>query len=134
MRRVRIHKGSLKALSSLRHRPTRDWEDIVRSVAPMEVRVRVACIVWWDFLSTRRAENTYIDYLKDRYRATDAADVPSDPIIAGLIAVGYPESVAKNRVIVTLRDRVRPKKLKGSPGADPGANLFRADTFELEDD
>jgi hypothetical protein len=77
--------------------PPQQWRDAIDKIEDKEVRIQVACIVWWDFFASATCgqASTILDDLKDSWYA--AINPDPEAIRLSLIALGYPEDRAQAR-------------------------------------
>jgi len=75
-------------------RTTKEWFHLLRTIKNKPVRVQVANIVWWDYISKRRIHRPWKTYLK-MWRYHNGAD----PLVVeqALLSIGYNEEQAKTR-------------------------------------
>lgn len=89
-----IHREG-RELAPLYIRTPREWSEAVRKLDSEALQRRVACIVWWDFLSLVPTEQ-HIDVLDD-LKDAEFIEVPEDELARGLRAVGYTPYQAHKR-------------------------------------
>lgn len=95
----------------LRDRLPEDWAAMIAKL-PLEVRPMVGRIVWWDWFSMRLVPHRW--HHLDQY-LKHCQTLPSDEaVIAALIAMGYPQKRAENRVKVNPREDI--SATKGATG------------------
>lgn len=113
-RRLKL-QGQIKALRVrlLRLRSPEEWSRMIHAISNDAVRVKVACIVWWDYFGSRRTE--------DRWPHLDAlinqglGNLSFDKSLAAktLVKLGYSTSESMRRVNVKtylpLVDQITPK-------------------------
>ena len=80
----------------LRARPVDEWLKRVNAITDEEIRGRVMCVVWWDFLGDERAgENKDIELARPKFGAGHKAD--EHAVIKSLKQLGYPDRLAEKR-------------------------------------
>ena len=87
---------------TLRNKKPEEWARDVKKIKDKALRTRVACIVWWDYVSDRKYKDrqTHLDeYLNKPY-----IKVGSKLIAKGLHQCGYSPVMAESRVVVTEDD------------------------------
>ena len=59
-RLLKLH-GKIRALRVrlLRLRPPEEWSEMIHSIRDHAVRIKVACIVWWDFFGNRSTSDRW---------------------------------------------------------------------------
>ena len=74
-----------------------EWKAAVDSVSDPLVRVQVACIVWWDFFSNRKATESWphLDEYKAMWKVHHNADC--NKVRKALFSIGYYKSMADCR-------------------------------------
>jgi hypothetical protein len=78
-------------------RTPEQWVERVRAVRGQALRIKVACIVWWDWFGQRLVSGrwAHLDELVNAYWVGLLVD-PKD-LERALVAVGYPVRVARKR-------------------------------------
>jgi hypothetical protein len=91
------NKAEAEWKETARQFPPQQWRDAIDKIEDKDVRIQVACIVWWDFFSSKICgqDSTILDDLKDSWQLF----VNPDPerVRLSLIALGYPEDRAQAR-------------------------------------
>ncbi len=96
-----------------------DWRKAVDKVKDRIVRIKAACIVWWDHFGSRPASDPWKDL--DEYKAAWRAEQNADKrkVQAALVTIGYPEHKAAERM-----------KSADEDSANAGPHLVREDQGE----
>lgn len=84
-----------REVAALTKRTPAEWSEAVRKLDSEALQRRVACIVWWDYLSLVPTEQ-HIDVLDD-LKDAEFVDVPEDELARGLREVGYTPFQAHKR-------------------------------------
>lgn len=90
----RTHPLSLRDLSN---RGELAWSSTLLLVKPVKVRIRVACIAWFDFQSELpiSKQSPTLRHWKNRY--TEDITCSDNTLYKALVTIGYPDRVAKKR-------------------------------------
>jgi hypothetical protein len=73
-----------------------EWRKRVNATRDKQTRTHVASIVWWDFCAGDGNTMTQLDALREQYAPNATTDVGA--IRAGLVAAGYPDHMAGERI------------------------------------
>lgn len=113
---VRVYHGAIAAPRDGFKPSDRSWQRRARyglsKRSPLEwvlaigklaegVQAHVASVVWWDFFGQavgRNGTHAFDRWLRE-WRSAEADELGDEAIIAGLVAVGYPEPYARARVL-----------------------------------
>ena len=115
-------------MSSVKHfdRGPAQWRAAVELIENIEVRARVAAIVWWDYFGGRTVRSRW-DHL-DVYLKHPFVPMKNILIEEGLIIVGYTPERARTRVAKSFdyedEEKLIPKKICG-----PHKNLFKRKSY-----
>lgn len=82
-------------------RPPADWERRIEAIENRQVRIRVACIVWWDYYSGQPDDTGW--HGLDHYLVERVGDITEDQMAAGLETLGYTPFQARHRAQGKLR-------------------------------
>lgn len=86
-----IHATTLAAnsvtMDALKELPPSEWLRRIETLETRKLRRAVACVVWWDFFSSRISTERWADL--DGYLKGSSLSLPLPLMCAGLIAVGY---------------------------------------------
>jgi len=74
------------------------WEREISKLRPYAVRLRVACLVWWDYFGGRKYTDRWPHL--DGYLGQDYIETESSDVAAGLRRVGYTPYMSEKRVLV----------------------------------
>jgi hypothetical protein len=91
-----------ETLRELEKRTPEEWEKLIEGIVNLEVRTRVACMVWWDYFSFREVAEKWphLDkYLALAFPAGQTAEInPSvTEIVRALESIGYANGLATSR-------------------------------------
>lgn len=89
-------KAKWSQFRSLRTVKPREWKQRISKLQPPEVRPVVGRIVWWDFFGDRTVADRVDEF--DPWLKFDRTDAPAAAIRKGLLAIGYPEHRATQRI------------------------------------
>jgi hypothetical protein len=78
----------------MKTRTTKQWMTLLRTIKTKPVRVQVANIVWYDYISHRRIDRPWPTYLK-MWRVHQGADPLA--VEQALLQIGYAPDKAKRR-------------------------------------
>lgn len=78
-----------------------DWEQRIEQIEDRQVRIRVACIIWWDFYSGQPDDSAW--HGLDHYLVERVGDISEDEMAAGLETLGYSPFQARHRAQGKLR-------------------------------
>lgn len=81
-----------------KQRTPEEWTALIDAIPCVRTRVKVACIVWWDFFGGRETDNAW-PHLSHYVRAWNP-NLPEDIplIVKELIQLGYPVDAANRRM------------------------------------
>ena len=82
--------------AELRKRTPDQWREMILAINPEPVRLRVAAIVWWTYLSHRRAGSPWT-HLDDMAFVPSGHNHDAAAIKAAMIGIGFPESYAEDK-------------------------------------
>src|SRR5262245_44937225 len=80
----------------LKARTPSEWKAALLDIADLNVRTRVATIVWWDYFGARPFKRRWPHL--DQYLRAPVPEVSRSALAAGLITVGYHPVLAHARV------------------------------------
>lgn len=85
----------------LRRRTSADWVRELSKIQEGTLRIKAACIAWWDFLAGKNVSANAVTpdlrALLDAWRPDHTIDEPS--LRDALLLVGYPPASAANRAV-----------------------------------
>jgi hypothetical protein len=81
-----------------KQRTPEEWVSRIDLINPASLRVKVACIVWWDYFGGRETERAW--HQLDHYVRAWNPNLPEDVslIVKELIQLGYPVEAANRRM------------------------------------
>jgi hypothetical protein len=118
---------SLLVVSTVRDnwRSPQQWRDAIDLIENVEVRARVACIVWWDYFGGQSVRKRWGQL--DVYLKMPVVPMKNSVIEAGLIIAGYTPTRAKSRIAKSLdydEEVLISRRIYG-----PHKNLFKRKSY-----
>jgi len=94
-----IKNPERNARARLRRRKPEEWLAAVETIANRELRIQVACTIWWDYFGKREVRHAWTHL--DGYLAAWTKDIFIEPTEhqAALVQCGYTTKLAEERVI-----------------------------------
>jgi hypothetical protein len=83
------------AMTKLRKRKVEDWARRISRIEPVDVRSKVANIVWWDWFSQLSDHTGALS--EERRQYLYGQDEDEAAVTAALRRLGYPDSLATSR-------------------------------------
>ncbi len=80
-----------------------DWKGALDPIENKYLKIKVACVVWWDMSSDWFAyageirNLNYIEELKDKWKPVVEKNYKDSELMSELIRLGYPEDLAWSR-------------------------------------
>lgn len=98
----------------------KEWRERIDKIQHDIVRIKVACIVYWDFFGDKpkrlhHLHNHLDDLLVEWHRSHS---MNRELVIAGLVQVGYPPGVARARATIKLEDAYIKQERKNENAED----------------
>lgn len=92
-------------------RTAEQWEEVILNHIDPEHRIKVACTVWWDFITRPQFEETpFFRQLLDAY-VMERDELERDVLMACLELIGYPHNIITHKCSATWWD-VKDEQLK----------------------
>jgi len=91
----RVELAHRLAMAKLRKRKVEDWARRISLIEPVDVRSKVANIVWWDWFSQRSDHTGALS--EERRQYLYGQDEDEAAVTAVLRRLGYPDALATSR-------------------------------------
>ena len=111
------------------------WMQLIQSLSPRSLRVKVACLVWWEYFSNQvksgREHDDTFDFCLTRWGGMEYEDIKADEPTAddlkiALVNIGYPDETAEGVCMASRRwekkeasyDTNKTRRYHSTAGAD----------------